>query len=152
MRSVYDNLTVTGFAAAFNTTNSVITTGASVDTKGYNSAALRVFLSTTGASVSTAAGSSLTVVLQESADNSTFTTAVDNTGATIGGTSIATTSAVLASYRVEGLGQQRLRYLRVRTTANLAGSGVAAQTFTSAAVLELGRAYQNPVTTTVSNT
>lgn len=152
MRSVYDNLSVLGFAAAFNTASALICTGATVDTKGYNSAALRVFLSTTGSSLSTAQGSSLTAVLQESSDGSTWTTATDNTGASIGGTSVATTTAVLASYRIEGLNLNRKRYLRVVTTANQYSAGVVAAAFTSCAVLELGRSYQKPVTTTTSNT
>lgn len=152
MRSVYDNLTVAGYAAAFNTTGSTICTGASVDTKGYNSAALRVFTSTVGAGLAVNTGASLTAVLQESDDNSTWTTATDNNSENISITQVATTTAVLSSARIEGLGSNRSRYLRVVTTAYFGGAAAATRQFTSCAVLELGRAYQNPVNTTTSNT
>lgn len=153
MRSIYDNAVVQGWAILRGTLNGVIATGASVDTKGYNTAALRVFIGATGTGLSVAGGSSLTAVLQESADNVTFSTATDNTGATIGfaGTQ-ATTTAVLSDARIEGLGlSNTLRYLRVQLTANLGGTA-AANVFTAAAVIELSRAYNNPVTTTSSNT
>jgi hypothetical protein len=154
MRDVYDNIAVGGYTVLFSTTTSVVATGASVDTKGYNSAALRVYIGTVGAGLTVNNGSSLTAVLQESTDNVTFTTATDNTGATIGFTGTqATTSVVLAAARIEGLNTNRQRYLRVQLTAKQGGtSGTVANAFTSAAVIELGRAYQRPVTTTVSNT
>ena len=84
MRDVYDNIAVGGYTVLFSTTATVVATGASVDTKGYNSAALRVYIGTVGSGLTINNGSSLTAVLQESSDNSTFTTATDNTGATIG--------------------------------------------------------------------
>lgn len=152
MRSIYDNVTATGFAAAFNTTGALITTGASVDTKGYNTGVLRVFTSTVGAGLAVGTGGSLTAVLQESTDGSTWTTATDNNSETIGGTITATTSAVIGSYRIEGLGTNRDRYLRVVTTAAFGGAAAVTRQFTSAAVIELGRAYQLPVNTDVSNT
>lgn len=151
MRSIYDNVTVGSIAAASNTTGSTICTGASLDTRGYNTGVLRVFVSTLASGLSVGSGASLTAVLQESTDASTWTTATDLTGATIGGTTEATTTAVLASYRIEGLGLQRKRYLRVQTTAAF-GAVAPNRLFTSAAVIEVGRAYSNPVTTTVSNT
>lgn len=154
MRDVYDNIAVGGYTVLFSTTTSVVATGASVDTKGYNSAALRVYIGTVGSGLTVNNGSSLTAVLQESDNNSTFTTATDNTGATIGfsGTQ-ATTSVVLSDVRIEGLNANRKRYLRVQLTAKQGGtSGTVANAFTSVAVIELGRAYQRPVTTTVSNT
>lgn len=156
MRSVYDNLTLAGYAAAFNTTNAVVCVGAGVDTRGYNSAALRVFVGTVGAGIPVNTGSSLTAVLEESADNVTYSSALDNTGVQIGfptaSVITATTTAVLQSARIEGLLQNRLRYLRVRTTAAFGGAASVLRQFTSCAVLELGRAYQNPISSTVSNT
>lgn len=152
MRSVYDNLNLAGFATAFNTTGAVICTGASVDTKGYNSAALRVFVSTIGSGIGPSNGGSLTAVLQESANNSTWTTASDVGGTAISLTIEATTTAVISSARIEGLNQNRQRYLRVVTTAAFGSPATPTKIFTSCAVLELGRAYNRPVNTTVSNT
>lgn len=158
MRSIYDNAVVAGLCGPkFNTlTATAATSGTSVDTKGYNSGAVRVFLTPTATitGLSSQTQSTLTVVLQESADNNTFTSALDNTGTAIGGTVTATSTAVIASFRVEGLNQNRLRYLRVVTTPFLS-SGVRANNdaaFTSVAVIELSRAYTRPVTSTVSNT
>jgi hypothetical protein len=154
MRDVYDNIAVGGYTVLFSTTTSVVATGASVDTKGYNSGALRVYIGTVGSGLTINNGSSLTAVLQESDNNSTFTTATDNTGATIGfsGTQ-ATTTVVLSDARIEGLNANRKRYLRVQLTAKQGGtSGTVANAFTSVAVIELGRGFQRPVTATVSNT
>lgn len=155
MRSVYDNVAVGALVAQYSSVNGVITTSPSVDTKGYNSAALRVSLTPViSTNIVTGQGGTIAVVLQESNDNSTFTTATDNTGATIGGTVTSTTSAVLSSFRIEGLGQNRKRYLRTQLTCNFGVtlSTVAQGYFTTTAVIELGRAYTNPVTQTTSNT
>lgn len=154
MRSIYDNTKVGGAVAIFGTAATVIVTGPSIDTKGYNSGALRVSIGTVGAGLSQNAGSSLTAIIQESADNSTFTTATDNSGATIGfaGTT-ATTSVVIADTRIEGLNQNRMRYLRVKlTSVNSGTSGTVANAFTAVAVIELGRAYNTPTSTATSNT
>ncbi len=152
MRSVYDNLSVGAISAVFNTTNAVLISvnGPSVDTKGYNSAALRVFTTPTGTGLLVSQQVSVVAVLQESADNITFTTANDNTGTPIGVTVNATTTAVIGSARIEGLGQNRLRYLRVNTKGS--SLGVIASAVTSVAVIELGRAFQLPTTTGTSNT
>lgn len=155
MRSIYDNAVVQGYAVQWNTTGATVTLGASVDSRGYNTAALRVFVSPTqGRGLTLGNGGSLTAVLQESSDNVTFATANDNTGAAIQLILVATTTAVLQDARIEGLNlSNRKRYLRVQTTANF-GSPIVGNnmTFTSCAVLELARAYQNPVTTVASNT
>ena len=152
MRSIYDNAVVKGYAIVKASSNGVIAYGPSVDTKGYNTAALRVFLSEVGSGLSVAGGSSLSAVLQESTDDSTFTDATDNSGATIGFTGTqATTTAVLSDARIEGLGLNRDRYLRVKLTGYLGGTA-AANVFTAAAVIELARAFTDPVTETVSNT
>ena len=153
MRSIYDNATVGGQVALFGTGASVIATGPSVDTKGYNTGALRVYIGTVGSGLSVAGGSSLTAVLQESANNSTWSTALDNSGATIGFTGTqATTTAVVSDCRIEGLGQNRMRYLRVQLTARTGVAGQVANAFTTVAAIELGRAYNRPVTSTTSNT
>ncbi len=110
-----------------------------------------MFLSTVPAGIAVSNGGSLTAVLQESANNSTWSTALDNTGAAIQVVQEATTTAVIASARIEGLNQNRMRYLRVVTTGAF-GTPTPTKVFTSCAVLELGRAYNKPVNTTTSNT
>jgi len=111
MRSIYDNAVLAGYATQFNTTGATVTYGAAVDTKGYNTGALRVFVSTigNGTALPVNTGGSLTVVLQESADAVTWNTATDNTGATIGMTIVSTATAVLQDARIEGLNQNQLR-------------------------------------------
>jgi hypothetical protein len=152
MRSIYDNVATKGFAIAWNTLDGVIVTGAAVDTLGYNTAALKVYVSAVGAGIGVGAGSSLAAVLEESADNVTFAAALDNGGTQIGTSPEATTTAVISGARIEGLGlSNRKRYIRVKTTAHLVGTA-SKYAFSSCAVLILGRAYQNPVVTTASNT
>lgn len=90
--------------------------------------------------------------LQESSDNSTFTDATDNSGTVIGATLNVKTVAVDSYARVEGIGLQRKRYLRlVYTPAFTSG--------TSPAILVFGQVIgapasgqHLPVRTTVSNT
>lgn len=147
MRSLYDNVSIGGLTGpSLNaTTGGVVNvTGAVVDTKGYNTAALRVFTTAVAGTAST----TLVAVLTESASSTgVYTTALDNTGTAIGFTIAATTPAVVGSARIEGLGLQRLRFFKVQTTT--ANPSVA---FTSVAVIELGRAYENAVPTTPGGT
>ncbi len=152
MRSVYDNLNVSGLVALFNTAATALQVGSGVDTKGYNSAALRVLAAPVGAGIVVTNQVSVVALLEESADNVTFTAALDNTGTQIQCSPQATVTAVVASARIEGLGQQRLRYLRIRVKGGTPTAGVIVQAHTAVALLELGRAYNNPVNTTVSNT
>ncbi len=152
MRTVYDNIAIGSVLATYNSSPAVITTSPSVDTKGYNSACLRVYQTPVGAGIVKTLAVSTVAVLQESADNVTFTTALDNTGVAIGGNCQATTTAVISSFRVEGLGQQRLRYLRVSLQSGVPTTSSTAFISTTVAVIELGRGYQLPPTTAVSNT
>lgn len=151
MRSIYDGVKVDGWSINVNTGGAVVATGVSTDTKGYNTAALRVYVQPMSTGIAAANQVSLVAVLQESTDGSTWTTATDVGGTTIGFTLSPTTTAVVGSARIEGLNTNRDRYLRVQTTAGIY-PGVATGYFTSAAVIELGNAYSNPVTSTVSNT
>lgn len=154
MRSVYDNTSVQGAVALFATTPGVgqikTATGPSVDTKGYNSAAIRVQTSNVGSGVAAASQVSVVAVLEESTDNNAFTAALDNTGTQIQCTANATVTAVLAAARVEGLNSNRDRYLRVVLRG--ANDGVVARAVTAVAVIELGRAFTRPSTTETSNT
>ncbi len=155
MRTVYDNLSIGGLVATYNSLPAIVTTSPVVDTKGYNSAALRIYTTATGAVSLPGGGVSLVAVLQECAtSNGVFTSALDNTGTAIGGTITPTTTAILSSFRVEGLLQNRLRYLRVQLTPNFpaAVDRPIALIFTATALLELGRAYNNPVATTPQGT
>lgn len=154
MRSIYDNVTLAGVAGPiFATTGgNTAVNGTSVDTKGFNTAVLRAY-STPVTGVPGTITASLTAVLQESADNTNWANALDNTGVAIQVAQSATTPAVVGSARIEGLGLQRLRYLRVVLTGKtVAASGTSNNQFTAFAVIELSRAYQNPTNTTTSNT
>ncbi len=145
-------MTVGGLTTFLNTAATVLQVGTGLDTKNFNSAALRVLTTPVGAGVLVSQQVSVVALLEESADNVTFAAALDNTGTQIQCSPQATTSAVLASARIEGLGQNRLRYLRIRLKGGTPTAGVIVQACTAVAVLELGRAYENPVSTTVSNT
>lgn len=153
MRTVYDNLNIGAVSPVLNSGSALlIVTGPSVDTKGYNSAALR--LATTPVTGLPASQQiSVSAILQESADGATaWANALDNTGVAIGAIALATTTAIIASARVEGLGLERKRFLRVVTTGGTPTVGQVNQATTSVALIELGRAYNNPVNTTASNT
>ena len=153
MRSIYDNTKVGGVIAVYGSLTGVVATGDGVDTKGYNSAALRVQTSAVGAGIPVNTGASLVAVLEESADNVTFSAANDNTGTQIGVTITATTTAVVASARIEGLNQNRLRYLRAKITTKMQVAPLTpAKIFTGVAVIVMGRAYALPTDTTTSNT
>ena len=156
MRSIYDNTKIDGVIAMLNTTVTVLGTGGGVDTKGFNTAAIRLATSKTGAGLLVTDQISVIAVLEESNDDGVadaYAAANDNTGAQITCTALATVTAVLASARIEGLGlSNRKRYLRVKTKGGTTTAGVSAEAVTSVAVIELGRAYALSTTTTASNT
>ena len=154
MRSIYDAVGIVTTVSAQAVSGTTALNGTTVDTLGYNTAMLhvnsQVALYTQSAT--------LVVTLQESADNVTWTTAQDNTAANIGFTlpitaMVAAPGAIVtpvlpsASCRIEGLGLNRKRYLRaVITPAITTGSA------TLSATILLGRAFEEPVRTAVSNT
>lgn len=154
MRTVYDNLSIGGLTSILASTGGIVIQGASVDTKNFNSAALRINCGAVGGAANIVAQRvTVAVILQESSDNSTWSSANDNTGTVIGSTVAALiTDASVTSARVEGLGQNRKRYLRVQLTTGAGPNATLAAVFTCTAFLELGRAYNNPVNTTTSNT
>lgn len=152
MRSIYDNTAIGGAIAIFGSALAVTATGLGVDTKGYNTAAIRLSVSkVTSAITSIGTNQSIAAVLEESADNSTFSAALENNGGQIGCVATASSlAAVLASARIEGLGlSNRLRYLRVKLTTYQGSTGgvPAGAICTGVAVIELGRAYNVPTTT-----
>lgn len=154
MRSIYDNTKVDGPVAIYATTNAAFVYGPGVDTQGYNSGAIRVATTVTGTGLAKNSGGSVVAVLEESSDNSTWAAANDNTGTQIQTSGVeGTTTAALGAARIEGLGvSNRLRYLRVKLTANGFANSSASARFTAIACIELGRAYNNPTTTATSNT
>lgn len=146
MHSLYDNVAVTKSISPESDLGGSPVDGASVDTLGYETAML-VFES--GAISGSPSATSIAVKLQESADGSTgWADANDNTGTPIGGTVTAANSVLLA--RIEGLGTNRKRYLRVVETTTFTGG-------TSPAVLVhgnilLGRGLEKPANSAQSNT
>jgi hypothetical protein len=149
MDSVYDNLKVVGgtSVAPQSISGSTAVDGSTVDTAGYASASLYAFGAAASGSPSAA---TLTVTLQESSDNSTWTTATDNTGANIGFTLTVTSAAAENVARIEGLGLNRKRYLRAVITPAFTG-GTSPASIAYAHIL-LGAALEKPVDTAVSNT
>ncbi len=147
MRSIYDAVGITTSVVPqtiTGTTAGTTVNGTTVDTKGYNTAMIHTY-----AGPVTAAGT-LTVTLQESASATTgFVNALDNTGTVIGFTLVpGTVLPTTGSARIEGLGLNRLRYLRVVNSLTSATSGIS----TTVSTVLLGRAYNEPVRTGVSNT
>lgn len=147
MRSLYDAVkiqTCIGPTTVTGTLAGTTTNGSATDTKGYNSGVLYV----AAGAVSTGGGT-ITVTLQESASaTSGFANALDNSGTVIGFTLVTTGTFAQNQARIEGLGLNRLRYLRAVTSYAASASG----TGTIVATILLGRAYAEPVNTAVSNT
>jgi hypothetical protein len=84
--SIYDSVKLVGSASVIsNVSGSSAVNGAGIDTQGMTDAALRICV---GIPTGSPTGASFVVALQESPDNGTtaFAAALDNTGATIGGT------------------------------------------------------------------
>lgn len=147
MRSIYDNVLAVISLLAQSLSGSSPVNGASVDTKGYNTAMLRARAEAPSGTPTTA---QVTFALQESSDNSTWSAANDNTGNPIQGVATVTSGAAEATLRVEGLGLNRKRYLRaVATPAFTGGSSPATVAF---AEILLGRGFNKPSNTAVSNT
>lgn len=148
MRSLYDNVVYNASIIAQSIAGSSAVNGTAVDTKGYNTAVLRARseASSGGASPATIAWK-----LQESAaSGSGFADALDNTGTVIGGTATVTSVAAEVLARIEGLGTNRKRYLRiVATPAYTGGTSPASLCFGEIA---MARAFFNPVNTATSNT
>ena len=147
MRSVYDGVkvqTAVGPITVTGTLAGTTTTGSAVDTKGFNSAMLYV----SAGGISTGGGT-LTVTLTESATaGGNYTPALDNNGVVIGFTLVTTVGFNQGQARIEGLGLNRLRYLK--PVAVLAASATGLSTLVGTVIL--GRAFVDPVNTAVSNT
>lgn len=154
MRSIYDNVKLDGVAVVFASAAGVVVTGPTVDTKGYNTAAFRVATSAVGGAANVAlTRGTVAAIIQESDDNSSWSTATDNGGTTIGTTVAALLTPNVESVRIEGLGLSNCkRYIRVQLTTAFGANATTAAIFTCAGVIELGRGYNKPAVTTSSNT
>lgn len=153
MRSIYDNVAwvfaLFTSAAIASLTGTTAVTSAAIDTKGYNTAML---IGHADAATNSPSAATVAYTLTESdASGSGFVAANDNTGTALGFTLTNTSAATDNACRIEGLGDlNRKRYLKVvMTPAFTGGSSPASSAF---AVIVLGRGYNDPVNTAVSNT
>ncbi len=139
MHSIYDNVAVTESIVPQSDTGGGDVNGTIVDTMGFGSAVLSF---QAGQVSGTPDSISIAVKLQEGdqADGSDMADARDHAGNVIGGTT-ADHSVILA--RIEGLGLNRKRYLRVVETTTFSG-GSSPAVAVHASIL-LGRAFTEPV-------
>ena len=134
MRSLYD--AVLQNSALDPIAASAAQNGATIDSQGYNT---MVFTIVNGAATGSPSSYTVDAKVQDG-DNSDASDMADVSGATI--TQI-TADGKIAVIRVEGLGTDRKRYLRIVVTpAMTAGSSPKALV---SAVASLGRAFQNAV-------
>jgi hypothetical protein len=163
MRSLYDAIGISRLDGSENFTGgsqgpsipaqslsgSTAVSGAYFDTKGFQTAVLRANAQAASGTPTTA-----TVVfkLQESASTtgSTFVDAKDNSGTLISGTVNVTGAAGDVLARIEGLGLNRKRYLRIVATPAFTG-GTTPATLAFAEIIA-SRAFLQPVQSDVSNT
>ena len=146
MRSIYDNvipqIAVNARLATATSTSAVI------DTKGHNSAMITV--KATGCAGSPTASQVVATITESDTEAGTYTTATDVGGTTLAATAVNTSGDAQASARIEGLNQNRKRFIKVVLTPTITGGTNPA--FTATAVVLLDRSYQEPVTTATSNT
>ena len=152
MRSVYDAILFVSCiftsAAVVALSGTTVVTSAFIDTKGYNSAVLRGHTDIASGTPTTATAAF--ALLECATSGGSYTAANDNTGTQIGFTLNAKTAVQDGLARIEGLNVNRLRYLEVSITpAFTGGSSPAINAF---AEIALGRAYELPPNTAVSNT
>jgi hypothetical protein len=148
--SAYDDIRNASSVAPQSISGSSAVNGSSVDTQGYDNAKIHFYAAAASGSPSAA---SVAVTLQESADGSTnWANALDNTGTVIGFTlSALQSAAAFGAARVEGLGLNRKRYLRVVATPSFTG-GTSPATVSYGELVFGGGAQQLPVTSATSNT
>ena len=162
MRSLYDSIAIARLDGSEGTNNqqgpsipaqsltgSTVVTGTYFDTKGYQSAVIRANAQVASGSPTAA---TVTFALTECATSGgTYAAANDNTGTAIasGALNVKTAAADYLA-RIEGLGQNRKRYLEITATPAFTGG-------TSPAILVFAeiiaaRSFLKPVQTDVSNT
>lgn len=153
MRSLYDNV---AFSSALvstvginSLTGSTALTSAAIDTKGYNTAVLRVIAE--AASGSPSAATVAATVTESDTSGGTYTAANDNTGTAIGFTLDVHAARAEGLARLEGLmTTNRKRFLKVVLTPAFTGGTTPAINAFSEVVL--GRAFTVPTNTATSNT
>jgi hypothetical protein len=148
--NAYDNIRNATSVAPQSLSGSTPATGSTVDTLGYDNAKIHAYGAQASGSPTAA---SVVVKLQESADGSTnWADALDNTGTVIGFTlSALQTAAAPGAARIEGLGLNRKRYLRLVATPAFTG-GTSPAVLAYAELVFGGDAQQLPVTTVTSST
>jgi hypothetical protein len=147
--SVYDSVKAKASVDPQSLTGVTAATGASVDTAGFTDAMLHVYGAAASGTPTTAV---VTGKLQESADGSTnWTDALDNTSAVISVSLNCQAGAADGVARIEGLGLNRKRYLRVVTTPAFTGGSTPAIVALGEIILG-GPAQALPTNTAASNT
>jgi hypothetical protein len=147
--NAYDDVKVITSIKPQSITGSSPVNGASVDTLGTDNAKIHVYAVTTTSNPSAA---TLALKLQESADGSTnWGDALDNTGVVIGLTLDVHAADGFGAARIEGLGLNRKRYLRVVATPAFTG-GTSPAIVANAEIVFGGGTSPLPVNTTTSNT
>ncbi len=146
MHSIYDDVAVSESVVPQSDTGGSEIDGAVVDTLGYQTGMIAF---EAGAISGSPSATSVAVKLQEGAlaDGSDMADAKDNTGTVIGGT-LTAAGTLLA--RIEGLGLNRKRYLRVVETTTFTG-GTTPAVLVHGNIL-LGRGFEKPANSGVSNT
>lgn len=141
MRSVLDNLLAVNSIDPKEDTGGSALTGNAVDTLGYGSAVLHV---RTGAASGTPTSASTVIKLQECATSGgSYTDALDRTGTVIGKTIDSKAAAADTQLRIEGLGQNRLRFFKIVVTTTFVG-GTTPKVATCGTIL-LGHPTVKPV-------
>lgn len=153
MRSVYDNIEAKTSIepTSRKSTNATVQYGNIIDTKGYNSGMIVLRRTCPGAAgVAYTAVTTASLEEGDESDGSDMAAALDNTDTQIAASVSTTSVATTGKARIEGLGINRKRYLRIKESSTFTGS--TAPAITVHAEILLGRAYNNPVETTSSNT
>jgi len=148
--NIYDNDKIIGGTslAPQSFTGSSAVDGSSVNTQGYDNAAIYAYGAEASGSPSAAA---LVVTLQESTTGTGgWTNALDNTGTVIGFTLNCESAAAENLARIEGLNLNRQQYLRAVITPAFTGGTTPA--ILGFAQIILGNSQQLPTDSTASNT
>jgi hypothetical protein len=146
--NTYDNVYQGTSVTIQSLTGSTAVTGSAFDTEGYDNAVMHVRAeSPTG---SPSAATVLAQLYECATSGGSYTQALDNTGTVIGFTLNNYTAAADGFARIEGLGINRLRFLKIKVTpAFTSGSSPASPVF--AEFIACPRSAE-PVRTAVSNT
>lgn len=151
--NAYDDIKVITSVKPQSITGSSAVNGASVDTLGTDNAKIHAYAVAASGSPSAA---TLAVKLQESSDGTgsgagAWGDALDNTGVVIGFTLDVHAADGFSAARIEGLGLNRKRYLRVVATPTFTG-GSSPAIVANAEIVFGGGTSPLPIGSAVSNT